>query len=102
MTKLKLTSVAIITALLAAGAPTGASARPPTVVPVPGKTFGAGSGPWLIFGCAGGIILAALAANARDNRELTAEEAWTCGTLFWFAQPRVVQKKKHHRTSHKG
>ncbi len=102
MTKLKLTSVAIIAALLAAGVPNSASANPPKVVPVGGKHFGGGSGPWLIFGCAGGIILAALAANARDNRELTAEEAWTCGTLFWLSQPRMVHKKKHHRTSHKG
>jgi hypothetical protein len=43
---------------------------------------------WLIFGCAAGIILAAVIANARDNRELNQSEAITCGLLFWFAQPR--------------
>jgi hypothetical protein len=110
MAKLKLTSVVIITALLAAGAPNSASANyyPPKVVPM-GKHFGAGAGPWLIFGCAGGIILAALAANARDNRELTAEEAWSCGTLFLVSQPKMARKehsrishKKHPRISHKG
>ncbi len=85
MTKLKLTSVAIITAVLAAGAPTGASAK--MVVVTPGKHFGAGAGPWPIFACAGGIITAALVANARDNRELTAPEAWSCGLMFWFSQP---------------
>jgi cell division protein FtsW (lipid II flippase) len=103
MTKLKLTSVAIISALLAASAPNSASAvvRVPVV---PGTHFGAGSGPWPIFGCAGGIILAALAANARDNRELTAEEAWSCGTLFLLSQPKMARKEhKHHRhVSHQG
>lgn len=43
--------------------------------------------PWFVIGCAGGIILAAFAANARDGRELTAEEAWSCGTLFLFSRP---------------
>jgi hypothetical protein len=86
MTKLKLTSVAIITAVLAASAPTGASAK--MTVVVPGQHFGTGAGPWPIFVCAGGIITAALVANARDNRELTAPEAWTCGLKFWFTQPR--------------
>ena len=87
MTKTKLASVAIITAALAASAPTGASAYYHKVVVVPGKTFGAGAGPWPIFACAGGIITAALIANARDNRELTAPEAWSCGLLFLFSQP---------------
>jgi len=56
---------------------------------VPGTHFGAGPTyvPWLIIGCAGGIILAALAANARDHRELTAPEAWSCGLGFWFSTP---------------
>ena len=48
--------------------------------------------PWLIFGCAGGIILAAFAANARDNRELTALEAWSCGLLFWGSEPKRNRK----------
>ena len=59
---------------------------------VPGHVFGGAGFPWPIFACAGGIITAALIASARDNRELTAPEAWTCGTLFWFSQP----KKKRH------
>jgi hypothetical protein len=64
------------------------------MIPVPGPTFGHGASyaPWLIFGCAGGIILAALAANARDNRELTTAEAWSCGTLFLFSQPKKTHK----------
>ena len=88
MTKLKLASVAMIAAVLAAGAPTSASATYVHKVVVPGKHFGAGAGPWPIFACAGGIITAALVANARDNRELTAPEAWSCDLMFWFSQPR--------------
>jgi hypothetical protein len=38
----------------------------------------------VIFGCAGGIILAALDANARQHRQLTAYEAATCGVAYWF------------------
>lgn len=102
MTKLKLTfSVAIITALLAASAPNSASATGVPVVAIPplvGGGGGGGPGPGLIFVCVGGIIVAAIVANARDNRELTAEEALTCGTLFWLAQPKVVHKKKHKRS----
>jgi hypothetical protein len=45
---------------------------------------------WLIFGCASGIILAAAIANARDNRQLTAAEAATCGLLFWLNPPRPL------------
>src|SRR5262249_61775606 len=32
--------------------------------------------------CAGGLIVAALIANFKDNRELTAKEAQTCGLLL--------------------
>ncbi len=49
---------------------------------------GSSSAPWIIIGCAGGVVLAALAANYRDGRELTAPEAWSCGTLFLFSAPR--------------
>ncbi len=49
---------------------------------------GGGSGiVWYVIGCAGGVVLAALAANYRDGRELSAQEAWSCGTLFWFTPP---------------
>jgi len=67
-----------------------------TAAPVPGTTFGGNLGLalWPIFGCAGGIILAALAANYRDNRQLTTPEAWSCGLLFWFSQPKP--KKGRH------
>jgi hypothetical protein len=56
----------------------------------PGTVFGTGPTGWLwaIFGCSGGIILAAMVANFQQNRQLTAQEAWTCGLLFWFNPPK--------------
>jgi hypothetical protein len=89
--------VAILAGGLAIGSfSTSASAKPLPVVP--GTHFGNGVSyvPWIIIGCAGGIILAALAANARDHRELTAPEAWSCGMLFWFSPPRpkTVAKRR--------
>lgn len=49
---------------------------------------GAASAPWFIIGCASGVVLAALAANYRYGRELTAAEAWSCGALFLVSRPR--------------
>ena len=62
---------------------------------VVGGGGGTSAAPWFIIGCAGGIILAALAANYRDGRELTAPEAWSCGFLFLASQPR--HHRRHHR-----
>jgi hypothetical protein len=58
--------------------------------PAPGFKFGAGPTGWVwgIFGCSSGIILAAMVANFQQNRQLTAQEAWTCGLLFWFNRPK--------------
>jgi hypothetical protein len=87
----KLIAATLAASIAVAAVPTASFAAR---APVPGPTFGGGSGfaVWPIFACAGGIITSALVANYRDNRELTAPEAWTCGALFWFAQPR---KGKH-------
>ena len=49
----------------------------------PGKVFG-GSTPWWIFVCPTGIVTAAVVKNARRHKELTAQEAWTCGFLYWW------------------
>ena len=40
--------------------------------------------PWTIIGCAAFLVFTAMVANARDNRQLVAPEAWTCGLAFWF------------------
>jgi hypothetical protein len=86
----KLIAATLAASLALAAVPTASHAV--FIAPAPGPTFGAAGFPWPIFACAGGIITSALVANYRDNRELTAPEAWTCGALFWFAQPR---KGKH-------
>jgi len=43
---------------------------------------------WAIFGCTGGVVVAALAANYAQRRQLTWNEAASCGLLFWFQPPR--------------
>jgi len=57
---------------------------------VPGKKFGTGPSGlvWAIFGCSGGIIFTALVAHVQQNRQLTWNEAATCGLLFWFTPPK--------------
>jgi hypothetical protein len=88
MTKLRLMAALLIAAFVTAGAPNSASAyyHHVKMVAAPGKHFGAAGGPWPIFICTGGVIFSALAANATQNRELTAPEAWSCGLLYWFNQ----------------
>jgi hypothetical protein len=89
----KLIAATLAASMAVAALPTATYAAP--AVLAPGPVFGPGNpglALWPIFGCAGGIIVSALAANYRDNRELTAPEAWTCGILFWFSQPK---KHKH-------
>jgi hypothetical protein len=94
MSTKKLIAVALAGSLAIGSFSTSALAG--VAAPVPGTHFGNGASyvPWLIIGCAGGIILAALAANARDHRELTAPEAWSCGLLFWFSPPKVTRKRR--------
>jgi hypothetical protein len=49
--------------------------------------------------CAVGIVAAAAHANWRDNRELTTQEAWSCGVLYLFEAPmpkKVARRTKHH------
>jgi hypothetical protein len=53
------------------------------VAPVPGHIFH-GTTPWWIFVCPSGIVTAAVVKNARRHKELTTQEAWTCGFLYWW------------------
>ena len=39
---------------------------------------------WIIFGCAGSVVIAALAKNASQHQPLTQQEAMTCGLAYWF------------------
>jgi len=83
----KFIAAALAASLVSAAVPSTASAYVHKKVVVP-PTAHSGSSvvPWLVIGCAGGIIAAAFAANFVFNRELTAQEAWTCGMLYWFNQ----------------
>ena len=39
---------------------------------------------WIIFGCAGSVVIAALAKNASQHQPLTQQEAMSCGLLYWL------------------
>lgn len=82
MCKLKI-AVAILAAVFAF-APMKAKAN--GVIATPAASSAAPVVPWLIFGCAGGIIFSAMIANAQ-GRPLTAAEAATCGLGLLFSPP---------------
>jgi hypothetical protein len=42
--------------------------------------------PWVIIGCATMIVMTAMVANVRDNRQLTSPEAMGCGGPYWWAK----------------
>jgi len=50
--------------------------------------------------CAVGVIVAAIQASVRDNRELTAEEASTCGLKFFFEAPKPKKKVDRRAKKH--
>lgn len=54
------------------------------VIPPPHTGHFNATGFWIIFGCAGSVVLAALAKNASQHQQLTALEAQTCGLAYWF------------------
>jgi hypothetical protein len=72
---------AVLAASLALSASTAQAGAPQ-----PGIAFGTGGTAWVwgIFGCSGGIILSAIFANWAQHRQLTWNEAATCGLLYWF------------------
>jgi hypothetical protein len=84
MKKAKLLSLGL--AAVIAFSPVGVGAQEAVGAPV-GKVFGQGGAwvVWSIFGCSSGIILAAMVANWRNNRQLSGTEAATCGALYWFS-----------------
>jgi hypothetical protein len=74
----------ILAAVLAGAMTLSATNANAGTPPAPGTLFANGGGPWIIFGCSGGIILSAIFANWLQNRQLTWNEAATCGLLYWF------------------
>jgi hypothetical protein len=43
-----------------------------------------GNSLWWFFACPSDIIAAAMVKNWKRHKELTKEEAWTCGLLYWY------------------
>jgi hypothetical protein len=81
-------------------APNSARAQMKVVAPPPPQVAHVPAWWWAGFACPASVVLSlsAVVADFRDNRQLTAPEAWTCGLLHWVPMP--VQPKpaghKHH------
>lgn len=44
----------------------------------------AGHALWWFFVCPSDIVAAAMVKNWKRHKELTNQEAWTCGLLYWY------------------
>jgi hypothetical protein len=63
--------------------------------PVPGGGVHVPTWLWVAMACPASIILSGAVANFRDNRQLTYQEAWTCGLLYWFSWLSPPPQKPH-------
>lgn len=96
MSKLIIAGAAL--AALVLSSPTGARAQgAPATPPVQVQPGFHAWEPWVLFGCTGSVVLSALVANWRDNRQLTYWEAYTCGLLYWIPRPAEPPKPRSHR-----
>jgi hypothetical protein len=81
MLKNKLTAIAVAVSI--GLAPIAASAqRAPG--PVPGTSSGAGA--YGLVGCVIAIMIAAVDKGNKYKKELTTDEALTCGLLYWVKE----------------
>lgn len=88
MKKSKLTAAVLAAAI--GLAPVAASAqRLPVPVPVGGSSSAGAAAS--IGGCVLSIMLAAVDKGNKYKKELTTDEALTCGLLYWF---REINKKR--------
>ena len=85
MQKSKILAAALIAIL--ALSPVASLAGPGVAIPLTKSHFNPGAA-YVIFGCASSIIFAAFIANYQQNRQLTWNEAATCGILYWFTPPK--------------
>ena len=85
------TSRIVTVALAASLAVSPAVAYAEAAGSIPGLKFGTGPTGWVwgIFGCTGGIVFTAMAANWQQHRQLTWNEAATCGLVYWFTPPKA-------------
>jgi hypothetical protein len=83
MLKNKLTAIAVAVSI--GLAPVAASAqRAPVPVPVGGS--GAAGGVYGLVGCVLAIMIAATDKGNKYKKELTTDEALTCGLLYWIKE----------------
>ena len=76
--------VAVAAAALLALSTITAGAGAPAPTPTPNHGHLNATGFWIIFGCAGSIIFTAYVAHVQRHRQLTQQEAMTCGLAYWF------------------
>lgn len=76
--------LAVTLAVAIAISPAPASAGIPIVIPLPAPASNPGVGMYGLVGCVAGIMIAAIDAGRRFNRELTGAEAASCGLLYWI------------------
>lgn len=95
MRRIIIAAVAIATAIMLL--PPAARAAPPPPVPVQIQPTLHLWVPWVLFGCTGSVVVSALVADWKDNRQLSYSEAYSCGLLYWFSPPQPPPKpRKHH------
>jgi hypothetical protein len=96
MRRILIIAAALIATL--ALAPNSARAQVKVIPPPPPGHVVVPAWWWASFACPASVVLSALVADFRDNRQLTAPEAWTCGLLYWIpmpSQPKPVGHKHH-------
>lgn len=79
MARSKLLALALAASMMIAPAQVKAGV---IVLPIPANSTPVAG--YALAGCVAGIILAAIDASRRFNRELTAAEAASCGLLYWI------------------
>ncbi|HWK01976.1 MAG TPA: hypothetical protein VNR41_14865 [Xanthobacteraceae bacterium] len=77
----RITTILLIVAFSMSPFTASAITVPP---PPPGSSSIHTGTAWWIMVCPGGVVTAAMAKNWRRHKELTRQEAWTCGLLYWW------------------
>lgn len=81
--KLALAASLLAGTLALSAAPANAAVALCGRFPCPTGTVHTGTAYW-ILACPAGVVTSAMVKNWRRHKELTAQEAWTCGLLYWW------------------
>ncbi len=84
MLKNKLTAIAVAVSI--GLAPVAASAQRVGPGPVPFGGSGAAGGVYGLAGCVLSLMIAAIDKGNKYKKELTTDEALTCGLLYWIKE----------------